>query len=129
MGITNISAKVANPSDLRNNDQVDFMVDSGAIYSVVDKRILEKLNIKPTTEREFFLANGEKIKRKMGGATFLYQENEGHSPVIFGEKGDSNLLGAVTLEALGMALDPIRRKLLDLPMVLGNLTKSKPLVK
>ena len=42
------------------------------------------------------------------------------APVIFGEKGDSTLLGAVTLEALGVILDPIKRELRPLPMVLGG---------
>jgi len=31
---------------------------------------------------------------------------QGAAPVIFGEKQDSTLLGAVSLEALGMMLDP-----------------------
>jgi hypothetical protein len=34
-------------------------------------------------------------------------DHRGASPVIFGERGDSTLLGAVTLEALGVILDPI----------------------
>jgi hypothetical protein len=41
------------------------------------------------------------------------------APVIFGEKGDSTLLGIVTLEALGVILDPIRRELRPLPMILA----------
>jgi hypothetical protein len=39
--------------------------------------------------------------------------------VIFGEKGDSTFLGTASLEALGLFLDPIRRELRPLPMVLG----------
>ncbi|MCH7744989.1 MAG: aspartyl protease, partial [Chloroflexi bacterium] len=37
---------------------------------------------------------------------------------IFGEEGDSNLLGATTLESLGLILDPLKRELRPLPMVL-----------
>jgi len=33
------------------------------------------------------------------------------APVLFGEKGDSLLLGAFTLEALGLTLYPFQRKL------------------
>jgi hypothetical protein len=40
-------------------------------------------------------------------------------PVIFGEKGDSTLLGTVSLETLGFILDPIKRVLRSLPIVLG----------
>jgi hypothetical protein len=40
--------------------------------------------------------------------------------VIFGEKGDATLLGAVTLESLGFVLDAVRRDLLPLPMVVAG---------
>ena len=39
------------------------------------------------------------------------------APVIFGDEG-VYLLGATTLEALGLILDPINRVLKALPMVL-----------
>jgi hypothetical protein len=39
--------------------------------------------------------------------------------VIFGEESDSTLLGAHTLEALGLSLDPLRRELVPLPMMLA----------
>jgi len=39
--------------------------------------------------------------------------------VIFGKRGDSDLLGIVTLEALGFMLDPLRRELRPLPMMLA----------
>jgi hypothetical protein len=41
------------------------------------------------------------------------------APVIFGEKGDSALLGTVSLKALGLLPRSIRRELRTLPMVLG----------
>ncbi|MDR7428418.1 MAG: hypothetical protein QN152_11975 [Armatimonadota bacterium] len=55
----------------------------------------------------------------MGGTVFILDGQRGASPVIFGERGDSTLLGTVSLEALGFVLDPIRRELRALPMVLG----------
>ncbi len=121
MGITSLKIKIANPMKPNTFEGVYFMVDSGAVYSVVSAEILKKLGIKPMSEKEFTLANGDIIKRKMGGALYSYGEEKGHAPVIFGEKGDSNLLGAVTLESLGLILDPIKRRLLSLPMVLGQL--------
>jgi hypothetical protein len=39
--------------------------------------------------------------------------------VIFGEPGDANLLGALTLESLGLSLDPLKRELRELPMLLA----------
>jgi hypothetical protein len=37
--------------------------------------------------------------------------------VIFGEPDDNVLLGAFTLESLGLVLDPLRRELKPLPMM------------
>ena len=48
---------------------------------------------------------------------FKYQDRVGVAVVIFGEEQDSSLLGVHTLEALGFALDPIRRELIPLPMI------------
>jgi hypothetical protein len=39
-------------------------------------------------------------------------------PVIFGDKGDASLVGALTLDALGLMVDPLRRELRPLPMLL-----------
>jgi len=93
-------------------------VDSGAIASVVPAPILNKLGIEVVEEETFCLADGSKIVRRKGWAFFRYKEFKGVADVIFGEKEDSVILGAVTLEAMKLSLDPIRRKLLRLPMIL-----------
>lgn len=82
--------------------------------------IPDKLGIKPLGEEESRLANGMKIKRKKGIALFKYGDRVGGADVIFGEEGDSVLLGAFTLEALGLVLDPLKRELRPLPMVLAR---------
>ncbi|MBI5244108.1 MAG: hypothetical protein HY922_10605 [Elusimicrobia bacterium] len=65
------------------------------------------------------MADGSKIRRKKGIAFFRFQGKVGGADVIFGEKGDSVLLGAFTLEALGLALDPIKRELKPLPLIIA----------
>ena len=97
-----------------------ILIDSGAIYSVVPTPILERLGIQPLTAQEFRLADGTKITRKKGIALFKYGDRIGGPDVIFGEEGDSVLLGAFTLEALGLSLDPLRRDLKLLPMILAS---------
>ena len=52
---------------------------------------------------------------------FHIGRQQGASPVIFGEADDAALLGAVSLESLGLMLDPMKRVLRPLPMVLGRL--------
>lgn len=121
MGLTNLKVRIANPADLSKGVELLFLVDSGATYTVVDEKILKKIGIKPAGEREFILANGQTMKRKFGGAFYEYKGEKGFSDIVFGKPGDSTLLGVTTLESLGLALDPIRRQLFQLPMVLGGM--------
>jgi predicted aspartyl protease len=116
MGVTNVKAIVGNPADSSRRCEVEFLVDSGATYSLVPSEILSRLEIEPHSVREFVLGNGEFVTRKMGTATFEYLGVRGDSLVMFGEPGDSALLGATTLEGFGLILDPFRRELKPLPM-------------
>ena len=121
MGLTSLEIEVGNAADPDVTETVEFLVDSGAIYSVVPTSILDRLGIQPLTEQEFRLADGPKIARKKGITLFKYGDRIGGADVIFGEEEDSQLLGAFTLEALGLGLDPLRRELRELPMILGGL--------
>jgi predicted aspartyl protease len=119
VGLTTLKVSVANVADLDQVRTLDFLLDSGAIYSVVPAKILVELGIKPITTQEFRLADGSLISRQKGVAVFRYGNRVGGADVIFGEEGDHLLLGAFTLEALGLGLDPLRRELLPLPMMLA----------
>ena len=118
MGLTVLKVEVGNPANPEVTEEVELLVDSGAIYSVIPTPILERLGIQPLAEQEFRLANGPRIVRKKGIALFRYGERVGGADAVFGEEGDSTLLGAFTLEALGLVLDPLKRELRPLPMLL-----------
>jgi hypothetical protein len=89
-------------------------VDSGAVYSFVPRDILVRLGIAPHSRLRFRLADGSTIERDRGDALFFYKNQQGAAPVIFGEREDATLLGAVTLESLGFVLDAVRRDLMPL---------------
>jgi predicted aspartyl protease len=120
MGLTALHVEVGNPTDLEAREDVDFLIDSGASYSVVPGAILNRLGIRPLVEETFRLADGSEIRRKKGIALFRYGERVGGADVIFGEPDDAVLLGVLTLEALGLSLDPLRRELRPLPLILGG---------
>lgn len=117
MAITFLKVRVSNPARPSESRECEFLVDSGALHSVMPDELLRGLGIEPTSSEEFILANGEVITKSVGNALFEYKGKLRAAPVIFGEK-DIFLLGARTIEALGMVLDPIRRELKPLPMVL-----------
>jgi predicted aspartyl protease len=116
MGITKVEVLVKKAHDAKASRVVEFLVDSGAVYSVVAATVLKQLGCKPYREKNFFLADGSKISRKIGDAYFEYKGVGGPAPVIFGEKNDRNLLGVTTLEALELVLDPFKRELRPMTM-------------
>ena len=72
-------------------------------------------------EVEFSLADGTTISRPVSECSFEVQGKRGTSPVVLGEEEDVALLGMVTLEVLGLMINPLSRELLPMRLVLANL--------
>ena len=125
MGLTGVRMQVANFAAPDIAEELELLVDSGAIYSVVPGEILARLGVEPRREREFGLANATRIVRRCGVALFRYGDRDAVAEVIFGEPGDAVLLGAFTLESLGLCLDPFKRELLPIPMILAALGDAR----
>jgi predicted aspartyl protease len=88
-----------------------FLIDSGAAYSVVPREDLAGIGIRPNRNISIVLADGTCKERKVGDAFFEFRGTCAPAPVIFGEADDEPLLGAVTLQALGLVLDPLSRRI------------------
>ena len=121
MGITRVDLIVKKSYEGKSAETVTFLVGSGAVYSVVQGEVLKRLGIRPHRTRRFHLADGQTIERKIGDAYFEYKGVGGAASVVFGEPGDSNLLGATTLEALELVLDPFKRELRPMTLSLMGL--------
>jgi predicted aspartyl protease len=117
--MTVVTARVTNPAEPKRFIDVDMTVDSGAVYSVIPTAFLRRIGVRPYATETFVLADGSSVRRKIGAATFEIEGRQGPSPVVFGRRGDVALLGAVTLEATGLALDPLRRTLRPLKLMIA----------
>src|SRR3954453_3552105 len=124
MGITNKKLIVKKSSEDERSATIDFMIDSGAVYSLVPGKILDELGIKPYRTLDFSLVDGSIIKRRIGDAYFELDGTGGASPVIYGEEGDDPLLGATTLEALGFVLNPFTRELYPMRMFIRRVLQA-----
>lgn len=91
---------------------VTFLMDSGAMYSLLPESIWKAIGLAPKRDMQFSLADGTTIRRQVSECHFSLPQGEGHAPVVLGEPGDPEaLLGVVTLEMLGLVFDPFRRTL------------------
>lgn len=118
MGYVRVKGRVSNIRDSSKRAEVEFITDTGAMWTVVPAGILQKLGIKPTGETRFKLASGEVRHFPVGDA---YIEVEGISratTVVFGSDEAPPLLGVTTLEQLGLEVDPITGKLKPMELML-----------
>lgn len=116
MGITYVEGMVRGPTG--KETEVRFLIDSGATYSLLPEKIWQKIGLSPKRKHTFALADGSTITRMVSECYILLPQGEGHTPVVLGESDDETLLGVVTLEILGLILDPFKRTLQPMRMLL-----------
>jgi predicted aspartyl protease len=124
MGLTYIDGTLRAPRRRSRRRRVRFLVDSGAVYSVLREKDCRALGLKPERELDFVLADGTTLTRGVSECVFEIEGRRATSPVVLGETEDEALLGAVTLETLGLILNPLTRTLQPMRMVLARLSKA-----
>ena len=116
MGMTYIEGVVTGPTGKQVT--VRFLIDSGATYSLLSYEDWQAIGLSPKRAMVFTLADGTIIERNVSECHIALPQGEGHMPVILGEPGDEPLLGVVTLEILGLMLNPFNRTLQPMRMLL-----------
>ena len=79
----------------------------------------QKLRLEPLETAAFTLADGTVVRRGVSEARFTIQGRSRTSPVVQGDAEDAALLGAVTLETLGLMVNPLSRRVLPMRMTLA----------
>jgi clan AA aspartic protease len=126
MGITFVKGTVTGKKSKKAS--VKFLVDSGAQYSLVPEKDWKAIGLKPKRTMTFSLADGTEVEREISECHISLPQGDGHTPVILGRPGDEALLGAVTLEELGLVLDPFNRALRPIRAKLPPLRPSSSLL-
>ena len=110
MGISYVQGTVGGPTGV--TAEVRFLIDSGAMYSLLPDAVWKAIGLEPKREMDFALADGTTIRRAVSECHISLPQGDGHTPVVLGQPGDAEpLLGVVTLEILGLVFDPFRRTL------------------
>lgn len=117
MGLTYVQGTVTGPSKKRG--RAKFLVDSGAKYTLLPFRTWKAIGLQPKRRLTFTLADGTAIERDISECYIKLPQGEGHTPVILGEPGDEALLGVITLEEMGLILNPFQRSLEPARMILA----------
>lgn len=113
MGMTYANVIVRNPAAPEQEWRGRFLVDTGAIDSLVPGPWLESIGLTPRSSREYELADGTEVRFDVAVAEFEIMG----ATVIFGQPHSEPLLGATALESAGIHVDPVNRELKRLPAV------------
>ena len=107
-------------SSLDNNRtrEIQATVDTAATYSMLPNNVLNELGISPTRKGIFEMADGHREEMDIGELRVTINGSSAISPVIFGAEDSAPLLGAVTLEILPLAVDPVGQRLVPTHAIL-----------
>ena len=87
MGLTYVEGRVRRSERRQRPRRVRFLVDSGAVYSVLKRADWQALRLKPERDLEFVLADGTTLTRGVSECTFEIEGRRATSPVGTGRNG------------------------------------------
>jgi len=112
MGLFTSRLRVWNPVDPAKVEEMDLWVDTGASYSWLSRKRLEGLGIRSSGKMQFKTIEGRTIEREVAPVFLAVDGHTGGDTVVMAEPADTEVMGAHTLESLGMAADPVQKKLI-----------------
>jgi aspartyl protease family protein len=111
MSTFTIPATLIHPEHRERSVATDFLVDTGATYSLLPAEIVERLGLTAEEDFDALLANGEPTVFKLGEVRIRLGRRERTTIFLAGPPRCLPLLGAVTLEQFALAADPRRQRL------------------
>lgn len=83
-----------------------FLVDTGAMHSLVPRRRLEEIGIQRRDSRTYRPADGSRATFDTAFAELEFMNSAAPMRVIFGDGEAEPLLGVIALESAGIIVDP-----------------------
>lgn len=106
MGHVRVSVRIGNPLDRDLVEDVpDALVDTGATLTTVSRHLAQRLQLQVIEQHEARTAAGT-VTVDESFALFEYDGHKSVTPVWISDDYPDVLIGVVTLEALGLKVDP-----------------------
>ena len=111
MGTFRVPMDIGDPEGQRF-ETVDALVDTGAAYTILPASALHRLGVLPHRTGRFQFADGRYGEFQMGRTWVRIGDVSEITLVIFGDESVAPIMGAYTMEGLGLMPDPINQKLI-----------------
>ena len=119
MSTFTVEAMLIHPEHRARVTTAKFLVDTGAIYSLLPAEVVERLGLTAEEDFEGLLASGEPVVYKLGEVRIRLGRRERTTIFVAGPPGCLPLLGAVTLEEFALTADPRHQRLVP-ARILGH---------
>ncbi len=112
MGTFSAKLRVWNPPALEKAEEVEAMVDTGAAFSWIHRERLERTGMVALRRMGFRAIDGSIIERDTAAIWVGSNGFTGPDTVVVAERNDMEVIGAHTIKGLGLAADPVQKKLI-----------------
>jgi hypothetical protein len=102
-------------------EELQALVDTGAMWTWIPRDILERLGHKPTLKRRLQTADNRIIVRDAGEVPIRIGSEVLSSLCIFGDPGSHVLLGATSMQEFSVGPDPVNERLVPVVGLLMSL--------
>ena len=126
MAIFYVDGTLSHTHDAKLRRKLRFLVDTGAFFTVAPRDVLAMLKVSPIREEIVQFADGRKARWKVGEVRLRVDGRAVTTLVLFGSKRTQPLLGAYSLEGLGLSVDARHRRLVPMPVVIVAPTSECP---
>jgi predicted aspartyl protease len=123
MGTFSVKLRVWNPAQPGDVEELDAYVDTGAAFSWISRTRLERLGVVSSRKMGFRTIEGRLLERDMATVYVATDKYSVPDVVVMAEAGEMEVMGAHPIEGLGLAADPVQKKLV--PTVMLALTATK----
>ena len=108
MGLFYVSGRLIGPTD--RSEEVELLVDTGATFLVVPHSLADRLGLRPTRTCDIQTAGGRDETCPLAEVRLTLDGDEVTTRCLIAPEGPP-LLGAVALESLLLAVDPVAKRL------------------
>ena len=116
MGSFSAKLRVWNPNAPEKAEVIEAMVDTGAAFSWVHRERLERLGAQFLRRTGFRAIDGSIIERDTAAVWVGSDGFTAPDVVVMAERNDMEVIGVHTIEGLGLAADPVQKKLIPTVM-------------
>ena len=93
-------------------EELDIIVDTGSTHTAAPRTMLERPGVPVERSLPSETTDCRIIPVDVGEITIRLEGLQFHTPVIFTQENEPNLLGMVTLEQAALAVDPVAGRLI-----------------